>query len=84
MIRMSELQIHSAAEQVAGHLRDGLQRGVWTETMTGGARLSRELGVGRMTVEAALSQLQSEGLLVAQGALIGDLSLCRPGLAWSL
>ena len=51
---MSELQVLSAAEQVAAHLRDELQRGEWTETMPGGARLSRELGVGRMTVEAAL------------------------------
>ncbi len=64
---MAELQILSAAEQVAAHLRDELQRGEWTETMPGGARLSRELGVGRMTVEAALSQLESEGLLISQG-----------------
>ena len=41
-------------------MRDQLQRGEWTETMPGGARLSRELGVDRMTVEAALSQLESE------------------------
>jgi hypothetical protein len=41
---MSELQILSAAEQVADHLRDRLLRGVWTETMPGGARLSRDWG----------------------------------------
>ncbi len=64
---MSKLQIQSAAQQVAAHLRDQLLRGVWTVTIPGGARLSRELGVGRMTVEAALSQLESEGLLVSQG-----------------
>ena len=60
---MSDLQILSAAQQVAAHLRDQLQRGEWTETMPGGARLSRELGVGRMTVEAALSQFESERLV---------------------
>ena len=36
--------------------------------MPGGERLSRELGVGRMTVEAALAMLEDEGLLQPQGA----------------
>lgn len=36
--------------------------------MPGGAALCRELGVGRMTVDAALELLEEEGVLVSQGA----------------
>lgn len=35
--------------------------------MPGGDQLAAELGVGRNTVETALQQLESEGLLLAQG-----------------
>jgi DNA-binding FadR family transcriptional regulator len=34
------------------------------DTMPGGPELASQLGVGRMTIEAALSMLESEGLLV--------------------
>ena len=64
---MSQLRVLSASEQVAEHLREQLSRRIWTEMMPGGERLSRELGVGRMTVEAALSLLEDEGLLKPQG-----------------
>lgn len=65
---MFPLRIYSAAEQVARHLKEELARGVWSGTMPGGAALARELGVGRMTVDAALEILETEGLLQAQGA----------------
>ncbi|MFT5126332.1 MAG: DNA-binding LacI/PurR family transcriptional regulator/biotin operon repressor [Candidatus Omnitrophota bacterium] len=65
---MASLHILSAAEQVSNHLRDKLIRCVWSETIPGSQRLARELGVGRMTVEAALELLEQEGLLVPQGA----------------
>lgn len=64
---MSEFRVLSASEQVAEHLRERLSRGIWTGTMPGGERLSRQLGVGRMTIEAALGQLEKEGLLKPQG-----------------
>ena len=64
---MSSLHIASAAEQVANHLREQLIRKVWVGTMPGGEGLARHLGVGRMTIEAALSMLENEGLLVPQG-----------------
>lgn len=64
---MNELKILSASEQVADYLREQLSRGIWMGSMPGGERLSRDLGVGRMTVEAALSMLEEEGLLVPQG-----------------
>lgn len=64
---MPSLKLLSAAEQVAGHLRVGLERGQWTGTMPGVNRLAVELGVNRKTVDAALRQLEREGLLAGRG-----------------
>jgi DNA-binding LacI/PurR family transcriptional regulator/biotin operon repressor len=64
---MSSFHISSAPEQVAHHMREQLILKVWVNTMPGGESLARELGVGRMTIEAALTQLEKEGLLVSQG-----------------
>lgn len=64
---MTVLRVLTAAEQVADHLRYEIAHGVWTHTMPGNARLMRELGVGRATVDAALILLEEEGLLVPQG-----------------
>ncbi|MBT8043447.1 MAG: substrate-binding domain-containing protein [Verrucomicrobiae bacterium] len=65
---MPSLRILSAAEQVADHLREELGRGVWTGKMPGGAALARELGIGRMTADAALELLEKQGVLISQGA----------------
>ncbi len=65
---MPMVRIFSAAEQVAGHLREKLLRGDWGEWMPGVDRLAPDLGVSRKTVEAALRILKKEGLLVPQGA----------------
>ena len=70
---MEKLRIHSAAAQVAGHLRGELLAGRWSETMPGGDGLAAELGVGVNTVEAALRQLEKEGLLINQGRRRGRL-----------
>ena len=64
---MSELRILSASEQVAEHLREQITRGVWSGFMPGGRRLATDLGVGRMTVEVALTQLEQEGILLPEG-----------------
>ena len=64
---MIQLHIATAAEQVANHLREQLMRKVWVGTIPGGQILAGQLGVGRMTIEAALSMLENEGLLVPQG-----------------
>lgn len=58
----------SITEQVAVHLRDELLDGRWTGTMPGRNRLAEELRVNRKTVEAALRQLEHEGLLVGRGS----------------
>lgn len=64
---MGDLNILSAAEQVAEHLRDGLLRGTWSGEMPGTPQLAAELGIDRKTITAALGQLEEEGLLVSQG-----------------
>jgi len=61
------LQILSASEQVAAHLRRELQSGKWTDTMPGEHRLVAELGGSHNTIKEALRQLEAEGLLINQG-----------------
>ncbi len=65
---MEGLRILSPSEQVAGHLRKELLRGRWIVTMPGVPSLAAEMGVNRKTVDAALKQLDTEGILVPQGA----------------
>ncbi len=65
---MNPLQVFSASEQVAAHLRSEIRKGTWNELLPGGDRLARELGIGRNTIDAALLQLEKEGLLLPQGA----------------
>ncbi len=64
---MNPVRILTASEQVAEHLRKELSQGTWSGLMPGSNRLARELGVGGNTLEAALGQLESEGILVSQG-----------------
>ena len=64
---VESFRIYSPSEQVADHLRRELLRGVWTIEIPGTPQLSRELGVDRKTIIAALGILESEGLLVSQG-----------------
>lgn len=65
---MSSIRVLNAAEQVANHLREQLAKGVWTGKMPGRAEIARELGIGRMTADAALEILEKQGLLISQGA----------------
>jgi len=64
---MTAFRVMTAQEQVVQHLRGGILRGDWVGVMPGGDRLAAELRVGKETVEAALKQLEHEGLLVSQG-----------------
>ncbi len=64
---MSQFKILSAVAQVAASLRTRLGRGDWTGTMPGVLQLEAETGVNRKTLEAALGQLEHEGLLAGQG-----------------
>ncbi len=65
---MPFLNLLSPSEQVAGHLRNEILRGRWSDTIPGVPTLAVELGVDRKTVDAALRRLEAEGLLVPQGA----------------
>jgi len=55
--------LRTAAEQVAAHLRDEILGGKWTALLPGRERLAGDLGVNAKTVEAALRQLEQEGVL---------------------
>ena len=57
----------SASEQAAAYLRTELERGHWSGTMPGIGQLTAELGVNHKTIEAALRQLEHEGLLESRG-----------------
>jgi DNA-binding LacI/PurR family transcriptional regulator len=65
---MPSIQIYSAAEQVANHLRSEILRGRWAPTLPGVYQLAEELGVNHKTVGGALRLLERDGLLVNQGA----------------
>jgi DNA-binding LacI/PurR family transcriptional regulator len=65
---MACLRIRTASEQVADYLRDEIIRGKWSDFLPGSVSLANELGVGHDTMEAAMQLLQSEGILVPQGA----------------
>lgn len=64
---MRTLRILSIAEQVAAHLRDEIARGQWRDLMPGRSEIAKLYDVGITSVEAALRQLESEGLLTKQG-----------------
>ncbi len=64
---MPRLRILSAVAQVTAYLREKLVRKHWTGTMPGVLRLEEELGVNRKTVEAALRELEHDGLLGSRG-----------------
>lgn len=57
----------SIAEQVADHLRAGLLAGQWQGRLPGRERLAADLSVNPKTIEAALRQLEREGLLENPG-----------------
>ena len=64
---MEPFRLRSAAEQVAAYLRTLTQRGEIRGVMPGVHRLAAEFGVHRTTVEAALRELERDGLLAARG-----------------
>ncbi len=64
---MGNWQRLSTATQLAHHLRLELKHGRWQGAMPGVMKLAGELGVSRDSVEAALVELEREGLLRSQG-----------------
>ncbi len=64
---MQTFRLLSAAEQVAGRLREEIMRGSLIGTSPGVHRLAVAFGVHRTTAEDALRLLENEGLLQPQG-----------------
>lgn len=56
------------SEQVAGHLRDAIQRGEFAphDRLPSQRQLAQEYGIAQMTARRALDLLAEEGLVVAQ------------------
>lgn len=65
---MAKVRFFTITEQVTEHLRRDLARGRWVGLMPGKHELAAELAVNNKTVETALRQLETEGLLASQGA----------------
>lgn len=65
---MRTLKTRTKAEQAAAHLREELRKGRWTGFIPGRHTLARELGVSHNTVQAALDLLETEKILLRQGA----------------
>lgn len=65
---MARIQILNAVEQVAGHLRREIGAGKRSGEMPGVVALAAQLGVNHKTVDAALGQLEQEGLLASGGS----------------
>ena len=64
---MKGMQILSAAEQIAAHLRKEITSGQRRGTMPGRSELAKLFQVGISSMEQALRQLEAEGLLAPQG-----------------
>jgi DNA-binding LacI/PurR family transcriptional regulator len=64
---MANWQRVSTAKQLADHLHEEISHGRWHGNMPGVIKLARELGVSRDSVEAALVDLETRGLLRSQG-----------------
>ncbi len=64
---MHPVRLLSVSAQVAAHLRAQLKRGIWLDTIPGVGALAKQLDVNHKSVEAALRQLEQEGVLQGQG-----------------
>ena len=65
---MRQIQIKTAVEQISDTIKDSIISGELKGTIPGAARLAKTLGVNHKTVESALRNLESEGLLINKGA----------------
>lgn len=65
---MRTFRLLTAVEQLAGHLREEIRNGALSGEMPGVNQLATRMGCSARTVQAAVKQLESEGLLRGQGA----------------
>ena len=64
---MNPIQLHSAVEQVALHLKNQIVQGEIRGEISGASQLASMLGVNAKTAESALGLLEKEGVLLSQG-----------------
>ncbi len=64
---MKSIEVLTASEQVALHLKEELLRGTWAELMPGENYFMSQLCVGRNTVREAMILLEEEGYLQRSG-----------------
>ena len=57
----------SKAGQVAARIREHMILGHWPQGLPAERRLAADMGVGRMTLRAALAELRRGGMLQADG-----------------
>ncbi|PXA03270.1 hypothetical protein DDZ13_12655 [Coraliomargarita sinensis] len=60
--------ILSPSEQVAQHLKKLILRGRWDRNLPGTPALSKETGIDRKTITAAIQLLEEQGVVQSQGA----------------
>lgn len=64
---MTRLRPRTFAEQVADHLKVAILRGGFRDLLPGKMALAAQLGVNHKTITEAVTLLEREGLLIAQG-----------------
>ena len=69
---MRRLNLRSAAEQVADHLKEGILHGEFRDLMPGKETLAAQLGVNHKTVTEAMGLLEREESDRAAGARADD------------
>lgn len=65
---MAAIQRLSVIQQTAAHLADGIREGRWGESLPGVRVLSKELGVSRDSLRAAMKSLEAEGHVTNHGS----------------
>ena len=65
---MRQIKIKTAVEQISDAIRKSIYSGEIKGSMPGAGRLAKALGVNHKTVESALRDLESEGLIINKGA----------------
>ncbi len=65
---MRQIKIKTAVEQISDAIRESIYSGEMKGSIPGAGRLAKALGVNHKTVESALRDLESEGLIINKGA----------------
>ncbi len=70
----------SVADQAAAALREAIRSGALGDPLPGEHQLARQLGIGRMSLRAAMGQLGAEGLITRRNGRRARLTRSRRGI----